>query len=695
MPQRNFQLPAAALFLLLVTIIIKSAWLGDDAFISFRSIDNMLNGYGLRWNIDERVQVFTDPLWKLTIAIFYAFTHEIFITAIVLCIVVSVAAIFVLVKYVSASSAAATASLVVLISSKAFVDYTTSGLENPLNYLLLALFCIPFLRQPLTRKAFRGLVLFYALVGFNRLDLLLLLFPAVAITAWTLYRARTLTLRSLLLDALLWSAPLWGWLLFATVYYGYAFPNTYYAKLYTGIAPIEHIKQGLLYYINSINSDPATLLLIVLTIGIALANRDWRLKAGGLGLVLYLLYVVKIGGDFMSGRFFSVPFFFAVLLLVQIPLRRAAWLGLALVCFLTGLSAKYPPLFYNEEYKGVVENPDPASRTSDVTDRRGIADERGWYFRNVGLITVLTRYQTKPPHPWANAGMEARANHVDLVEFGTPGLYGYYAGPGVHIIDTYGLGDPLLARLPVFDPTYWKVGHYGRAVPVGYIETVQSGSNKVRDPAIRELYRVAKILTRDPIWSWERLKEIVKANLGYYNSLIRSAPRAGAGPPLSVGQLITLAPRDAHRPLYQYGTPIIFNTSGMWDQYRGQGWCGPEEHYTWTDGSVASVVFPLTKSDEPVTLIVRTGGNIRPPSLPFQPVDVLVNDRKIASWEVADDKVYIATIPKDFLTEPRNNLYIDFSIPKAISPTDLGTGADGRRLGMRVSEVTITRAQAP
>ncbi|MEP6955348.1 MAG: hypothetical protein ABI883_00870, partial [Chthoniobacterales bacterium] len=50
--RRQFQLPTVALFLLLLAIIIKLAWLGDDAYIAFRPLDNLLHGYGLRWNID-------------------------------------------------------------------------------------------------------------------------------------------------------------------------------------------------------------------------------------------------------------------------------------------------------------------------------------------------------------------------------------------------------------------------------------------------------------------------------------------------------------------------------------------------------------------------------------------------------------------------------------------------------------------
>ena len=48
-------------------LLIRTAWLDDDAYITFRTIDNFLNGYGLRWNTINRVQAYTHPLWMMVI----------------------------------------------------------------------------------------------------------------------------------------------------------------------------------------------------------------------------------------------------------------------------------------------------------------------------------------------------------------------------------------------------------------------------------------------------------------------------------------------------------------------------------------------------------------------------------------------------------------------------------------------------
>lgn len=513
-----------ALLLVLFGLMIKTGWLGDDAYIGFRTIDNLLQGHGLRWNVADRVQVFTFPVWLFVLTISYWITHEIFVTSILLSIVISLVAVIISVWRVSSSAAAAVAGLAALISSKAFVDYTSSGLENSVSYLLIAVFCGCFLRAPLGLKALRRLVLVASLAAFNRLDLMLVFAPALAYAAWLTWSREKVPVTGLLRAAVIYSVPLWAWLVFATIYFGFMFPNTYYAKLYTGIPKGQLLIQGLLYYVNSLNADPATLVILGLASIAAVASEDPRLITAAIGITFYLLYIVKIGGDFMSGRFFSVPFFFAVALLIHLRLRKSTWLALAVLFIGLGLLARNPSVFNNERYAtGTVWDFSGVAPNS-IFDQRGIADERAAYFPEVGLVTVLKHDRFVPLFAWAHQGMAARAKGRHIVVQRAPGLYGFYAGPAVHILDPYALGDPLLSKLPIVDAKNWRVGHYFRAVPAGYVASLQTGTNSLEDPQVRELYRVIKILTQDPIWSVERFKEIAKMNLGFYSNLIKSIP---------------------------------------------------------------------------------------------------------------------------------------------------------------------------
>lgn len=561
--ERPWFYPLGGMLVLFFVVLIRTAWMGDDGFIPARSMDNLVHGYGLRWNITERVQVFTEPLWFFVVTIFYVFTREAFITTIVLGIVTTSAAVLVMTRRVASSNAAAIAGMAILISSKAFIDYSTAGLENALSYLLVALFCVVLFRAGPAVKQLQWLILLASLSGFNRLDSVLMFAPAIAYTAWSLWKARASTLPRLITIAFVYSVPLWGWLLFSTIYFGFTFPNTYYAKMYTGVPQGELLVQGILYYFNSLNGDPVTLVTIGLAVAVGFSTRLPAMRASALGVILYLLYTVYVGGDFMAGRFFSVPLFFCVALLTHRTLPRTIWIGLAVFFLGVGLLGRKPIVFSGETYGqdliwGTVAG---STDARNVTDRRGISDERGAFFQGGGLITSLTHSRFAPTIDWADLGRAARRRGRHMVAFQTPGFYGYYAGPDVYILDTYALCDPLLSKLPIANTRTWRVGHYRRALPAGYIRSIQTGENLIVDPKIRELYRVVKLLAEGPIWSIPRFVEIAKMNLGFYKGLIGSInvrsggelPKAGTtylwpGPPRQVeaGQPIFAEITGAH-----------------------------------------------------------------------------------------------------------------------------------------------------
>ena len=99
---------------------------------------------------------------------------------------------------------------------------------------------------------------------------------------------------------------------------------------------------------------------------------------------------------------------------------------------------------------------------------------------------------------------------------------GYFAGPNVIIIDYNGLSDPLLARLPPkFNKDTWRPGHLSRSIPDGYIESIISGDNKIVDPSLAEYYDKIILITRKPIWNWERFITIYKINTGQYDYFIK------------------------------------------------------------------------------------------------------------------------------------------------------------------------------
>jgi arabinofuranosyltransferase len=502
-------LPIVLVVSVFLLLIVRRAWLCDDAYITFRTIDNFISGYRPTWNINERVQAFTHPLWMLLLSFFYYLTREIYLTSIFLSLAISLAVVVIFAARVSKSTLGAVLGIAVLGLSNAFVDYSTSGLENPLTHLILVIFFALYCsgKKPTARRLFWASFL-VSLAGVNRPDTLLLYVLPLLYLLWELPDKR----RGLLVLAL-GQTPLLIWLAFSTVYYGFPFPNTAYAKLGHGVPDSKILRQGFYYLLNSWQRDPITLTAIITGILVTGFRRN-KSTAVGLGIVLYLLYVVKIGGDFMSGRFLSAPLLCAMAIIANIkPVllhRREAW-GLLPIAVLIGLLAPLPTYRVHQ---------------ARFIDAHGIADEREFYYNSTGLLRNR-EFNTQPHHEGVLRGQAARkeaeeAGDRKVIYAGSLGFQGYYAGPMVHIIDHFGLGDPLLARLPSVRYPTWRMGHFERTVPQGYISSCYTTRNLIENPQLNEYYEALNLIVRGKLFSSERLSAIWKMNTGQYDHLVEA-----------------------------------------------------------------------------------------------------------------------------------------------------------------------------
>lgn len=474
---------ARLLVLLIVGVVVtRSAWVCDDAFITLRMLDNLFSGHGLTYNPAERVQAFTHPGWALWLAIPYAITREPWLTTMAVSGVTTLGAMIALLHLHATKKLAPFTVGAALVSSKAWVDYATSGLEAPLLWLLLAGFAHDVLRRgPLWRVV--GLA---ALIGLTRLDALLLVAPAVA---WATSRAAA---RHRWRAQLAW-APLAGWLAGATLYYGTPWPNPAFAKLGAGVSHLALAGQALHYAAWTLWNDPTTLLLLAGGLTSTAIRPTRGRTALAAGIAAYLLYLLWIGGDFMGGRFFAAPLWMSILLLARAPLRLRHHRGLTVGSILVSLVSPYAPLRSGPGYTKA-----PAAH--------GVVDERGYYWDGTGLVTTAGS-RTEPTHEFVRAGRAARHHpiHGGVVVKSTIGLYGYYAGSNVHIVDRLGLADPFLARQPLPEGATWRIGHFRRAIPAGYLESLRRDDNLVEDPALAAEYARVRRLTRAPVFDGTRL----------------------------------------------------------------------------------------------------------------------------------------------------------------------------------------------
>lgn len=509
---------------LFVIVLVRTAWTMDDSWITFRVIDNFINGYGLTWNTDERVQVFTHPLWMFVLSFFYYFTHELYYTSIIVSIVISVASILFFAIKITRSTMIAAFGITILIFSKAFTDFSTSGLENPLTHLFLAVFLFIYFKREMNVRTLFFLSLIASLAAFNRADTILLFIPVVVYGLFKLRKVKAL------FTVIIGFIPFIAWEVFALFYYGDLLANPSYAKVIsTGISRVEIAVQGLYYLFNSINMDHITLVVIAAGIVLPFLKKEWRSMPVIAGVSLYLFFIVIIGGDFMSGRMLTAPLFVAVILLSQTKLisrlageqgpaiiDRRIWLLPFFVVIFLSISSPHPSLLSGEDYGS---RPD----WGEKWDAKLIADDRAFHYPASGLLRAAGNDEW-PNHVWRFEGEKARESGKSVIVFPFVGYYGFYAGPKVHVVDTLGITEPFLGRLPAInkftgDPN-WRVGHIEHMIPQGYIETLETGQNKIADKNLALYYDKQSLIIRGDLFDGNRISEIINMNLGKYKYLI-------------------------------------------------------------------------------------------------------------------------------------------------------------------------------
>jgi arabinofuranosyltransferase len=150
-----------------------------------------------------------------------------------------------------------------------------------------------------------------------------------------------------------------------------------------------------------------------------------------------------------------------------------------------------------------VYNVDPRGMVKGEMDEHGVADERSFYYHATGLMNAGPG-RTMPMHEWIDAAREAAAGGKRVAVVENIGFFGYYAGPGVHVVDELALADPVLARMRPETGDGWRVGHLRRRLPAGYVETIESGRNVIEDRAAAELYERMRVITRGDLWDARR-----------------------------------------------------------------------------------------------------------------------------------------------------------------------------------------------
>ncbi|GEM_PF-529763 len=430
----------------------RLSWVCDDAFISYRYAENLVQGDGLVFNVGERVEGYTNFLWTLLTAggMALGLAPEPFT------ILLGLASFAALLAVLARTSLAMTRDLaqpLPWVSLGLFGvalhahhrSWATSGLETTLFALWVTATVVTAI-EARTRRGWLGVGLLGSLALLTRPEGALIYGLAWLALALGPTAGRPARLAWAAAPGLVLIAP---WLAWKLAFYGELLPNTFYAK----DADDGDWAQGLIFLRQYFETYWA--LLPGLAVALAWPFRSPRTGAGWAGpraplligalVAAWLLHVVRVGGDFMFARFL-VPITPLLLIALERALRGLpgrAGLGVG-SGVLVGLALASPP-----------------SELLALEGLDGVVEERSWYPPEAPVEAARQGAIVRE----MLAGTRAR-----VVFYGTQAMLMYYGDVPSALEGHVGLTDHALARLDNVPGT--RLGH-GKKATLEYLRERQ------------------------------------------------------------------------------------------------------------------------------------------------------------------------------------------------------------------------------
>ncbi len=303
----------------LAHLVLYKGFIVDDAFITFRYVQQWIHGNGLVYNIGERVEGYSNFLWIVFLTPLAYFGLDLVLAAKGLGLLLSLLTLC-LVWRISRTLEGPKVAAWLLAASGPFAAWAVGGLETPLFTFLLFLSGIVFLHEEEHDRGWASGIL-WGLLALTRPEGVVFALTVLIFRLWRIYIHQSHLraddyLRLMLFGSLVLPYLLWRW-----TYYGYPLPNTVYAKS-LGLHP-RALLEGAVYLYQSLVSVGGFFLVALLTLlalisaPSSLAVRYWMFNIG-----IYAFFIFLGGGDWMPVQRFLVHILPPLSLLLQIGLGR-------------------------------------------------------------------------------------------------------------------------------------------------------------------------------------------------------------------------------------------------------------------------------------------------------------------------------------------------------------------------------------
>jgi tetratricopeptide (TPR) repeat protein len=440
----------AALSAAFVFVAMENKFIQDDAYISFRYIRNFVEGNGLVFNIGERVEGYTNLLWVLILSGLSFLKIGVESASQFLSVLFGIIVLFA--TYSLSETLGVNDSEIVkkerksdknigegffdliapilLVFTASFIFWSVSGMETTMfiSFSLLGLYYyirskdkdkfeyrypLCFLFATLTRPEglyFFGLVMIHKII-------------------YSFVRHRSGSLKDLfsvnnIKTYLVYVVPVAVYFAVRYAYYGFLFPNTYYAK--TGFSS-AYLNSGMDYFMNFLSSY--MLYGVMLLLPLFLFRRKelrFELALFYLIIVAFFLYTISVGGDVLKQNRFFLPVLPLIYILfaksltvfyLNLKIKSSQGIAFGVVAGIVAVLCFY---YYSSQKEKLA---------TDIASENGLVDKM------------------KITGTWFGKKQQELGRPLNLAAT-TIGAVSYFAGPNVNVIDLLGLTDREIAHNP-------------------------------------------------------------------------------------------------------------------------------------------------------------------------------------------------------------------------------------------------------
>ncbi len=438
------------LLLICILFVIHALFLScvaEDAYISFRYAENLIQGHGLVWNVGEPpVEGYTNFLWVILSALALVLGLPVPVFTQAVGIVSGIAIVFLTYLYARRLLNLADYSLIpclFLAVSGPFATWAASGMETNFFALCILTGCYFFARfwQGRHYRYLYVTAIALLIATLTRPEGFLIAAVLGILHLRFLYKSQENICKASLLSLFIYLVPFLIYFTWRFSYFGYPLPNTFYAK--TGGGIYQYLRGGIyLGYFSAYFIFPLLLPVFLWWWekgtsfkSPAPMGNDTKPNIGMMSCltlcVIYTMYIIFVGGDYMAMFRFFVPILPLIYLCFgsvfrtlyyspSMTTKRRALVHVLLIFAVTATIFQstpaekiilHPPLFQHGQYQGV------------MTER--------WHSTRLSLIGQFF-------HDYKRDNDESLA--TDAI-----GAIGYFSG--MKIYDIYGIVDPEIAHL--------------------------------------------------------------------------------------------------------------------------------------------------------------------------------------------------------------------------------------------------------